>query len=280
MDTTLGSGLGSGIPLSTKSAGFRSVNFHSKQLHGARPVPLPNTTENTEKYGMISVAIHAFKEYGALRFTKRAFKFTWRSIRLRWWDYKHNVDTCNRILAVKDISGPSAAHALYYEACDSRLQTRLLRNLGIDFKDFIFIDIGTGKGKPLLVSAEFPFKRIIGLELSPALSEAARENCRNFRSSRQLCNNVEVICGDALEFEFPKEPTVLFMYNPFDALIMEPVIGSLVRSIKESPRKVVIIYLNPRQAHVIDRFEEFVPVLHGRDEADYRGLHYKVYSHV
>ena len=39
-----------------------------------------------------------------------------------------------------------------------------------------FLDIGAGKGRAMLLAAEYPFRRVIGVELHPALAAATREN--------------------------------------------------------------------------------------------------------
>jgi SAM-dependent methyltransferase len=41
-----------------------------------------------------------------------------------------------------------------------------------------FIDLGCGKGRPLIVAAEFPFRALTGIELSPYLCGIARRNVK------------------------------------------------------------------------------------------------------
>jgi len=51
-----------------------------------------------------------------------------------------------------------------------------LRQQAGDFHDFIFIDLGSGKGRTLLMASDYPFRRIVGVELLLALHQIAQEN--------------------------------------------------------------------------------------------------------
>jgi Putative methyltransferase len=218
-------------------------------------------------------------EHGIGGFARRARLYATRKARLVWWDWRHNVRTRDLMLTVKDQSGPSAAHAMYYEACDSNLLPQLLGELKTDFSKYVFVDIGTGMGKPLFIAATHPFKKIIGIEMSPMLVEAGRKNCGNFKSASQRCKDIEIVCEDAIKYNFPRDPLVVYMYNPFHEPIMRPFIVNLVDSIRRHPREVIIVYLNPRQAHVIEETKAFETVSKGTDESDYRRLRYAVWRH-
>ena len=56
-----------------------------------------------------------------------------------------------------------------------------------DFRDFIFIDLGSGKGRALLMASDYPFRRIVGVELLPQLHRAAQDNLTKYRSETQQC---------------------------------------------------------------------------------------------
>ena len=61
------------------------------------------------------------------------------------------------------------------------------------------------------MGSDYPFRRIVGVELLPALHRAARENLRKYRSESQKCFDLESICADATEFSFPVEPMLLYL---------------------------------------------------------------------
>jgi SAM-dependent methyltransferase len=119
------------------------------------------------------------------------------------------------------------------------------RQPGFDFRDFTFIDLGSGKGRTLLMAADYPFRRIVGVELLPALHQVAQENLRLYRSGSRKCFSVASICADATEFCFPAEALVLYLFNPFPEAGLRRVIGNLLSSLLEHPRAVYVIYHNP-----------------------------------
>src|SRR3954447_24824698 len=80
------------------------------------------------------------------------------------YDWDHHVDTTSaavthrtRLLAA--ISGAP------YQPTEPVLFGEMLAALSVNLQDFTFIDIGSGKGRTLLMASTFPFRRIIGVEL-------------------------------------------------------------------------------------------------------------------
>jgi hypothetical protein len=124
---------------------------------------------------------------------------------------------------------------------------------GFDFREFIFLDLGSGKGRTLLMASDYPFRRIVGVELLSALNVAAQDNICKYRSESQKCLAMESICEDASEFAFPNEPTVLFLFNPFPESGLKRVIVNLEQSLRDHPRLVYVLYHNPLLEHVLDR---------------------------
>ena len=52
----------------------------------------------------------------------------------------------------------------------------MLEQLHLDFQRFRFVDVGLGKGRALLLASDYPFREVIGVELSPELDRIARSN--------------------------------------------------------------------------------------------------------
>jgi SAM-dependent methyltransferase len=105
--------------------------------------------------------------------------------------------------------------------------------LQISPSDHTFIDLGSGKGRALIMAGEYKFRRIIGIEFSPELCAIAKKNLAITRT------HAEVICQSAVDFEFPREPTVIFMCNPFFEEVMKPVISHMHRD-------GFLVYVNPK----------------------------------
>jgi SAM-dependent methyltransferase len=120
-----------------------------------------------------------------------------------------------------------------------------------DFHDFIFIDLGSGKGRTLLMAADYPLRRSLGVELLPALHELAQANIAGYHSESQKCFALESLCADATAFVFPPVPLVLYLFNPFPEAGLRRVIANLERSLKENPRPFYVLYHNPLLQHAL-----------------------------
>jgi SAM-dependent methyltransferase len=169
------------------------------------------------------------------------------------YDWEHRVNTTSaavdwrdRLLGVFHSPYQPTESILFHE-----MIAVLSGQAGFEFGEFIFIDLGSGKGRTLLMASDYPFRRIVGVELLPALHRAAQENLGKYRSESQKCFAIESICGDATEFVFPAEPTVLFLFNPFPEAGLRRVIENLEQSLREHPRKIYLLYHNPLLEHVL-----------------------------
>jgi SAM-dependent methyltransferase len=174
------------------------------------------------------------------------------------WDFR--VDTTgatvgwrDRLLGLFHSPYQPTEPALFREM----LESLRLASPEIDFREFIFIDIGSGKGRALLMAADYPFRRILGIELLPELHRVAKENIGKYKSQLQQCFAVECLLGDASEFAFPAEPTVLYLFNPLPESGLAEMVSNLERSLRENPRPMFVLYHNPLLGHVLARNSSF-----------------------
>ena len=132
-----------------------------------------------------------------------------------------------------------------YQPLEQELFSEMLNALGIDYREFTFIDIGSGKGRALLMASAYPFHRILGIELLPELNEIAEDNISRFASSEQRCKRLETICADATTFQFPADPLVVYLFHPLPATGFTKVMTNLEMSWRERPRAMFVVYANP-----------------------------------
>ena len=137
---------------------------------------------------------------------------------------------------------------LLYAASPWRALPRALRFLGVSDRD-TFVDFGCGKGRVVHQAAKRPFRRVIGVEISPALAEIARTNLAT-RSHQHRCPNVEIVVADAKEFRVPDDLTIAYFWHPFTGETLQAVLRGIVDSIDRHPRPVRLIYLGPDDAEV------------------------------
>jgi hypothetical protein len=160
----------------------------------------------------------------------------------RAFDRAHGVDTSGTIpLQALDISSPNKGSGVRYEASDPNQFRELIDALPISFSRYTFIDIGAGKGRAMLLASEFPFRRIVGVEFSADLVRLARSNLERFESAHQRCRNFEVIHADAVDFQPPNEPLVVYFYNPFVREVMRQVLANVRSSAMRSGCPVYVV---------------------------------------
>jgi hypothetical protein len=136
----------------------------------------------------------------------------------------------------------------------------MLGVLAIDFSKFTFIDIGSGKGRTLLIASDFPFRRILGVELLLDLHRIAEENVRRYKSDSQKCLAIETILEDARQFAFPNEAMVLYLFNPLPEPGLIELISNLEESLKQHPRHVYVLYHNPLFERVLAKSKQLKKV--------------------
>jgi len=174
--------------------------------------------------------------------------------RCRIFDLQHGVHTCGDAnLAGLTLVGNNADHGVFYHPAHPKFLFEVFSSLKIDYQSYTFVDLGSGKGRALLVASEFPFSEILGVEFAAELHKIACENIRSYRSKTQKCKNVRSLNLDAAEFELPLTPLVLYLFNPFRPGVLSPVLQRLQRSLISHPRNVTLIYAAPFHASLIEQ---------------------------
>ncbi len=174
------------------------------------------------------------------------------------FDRAHQVDTSGLVRGETIDSGSLSDLYItgYYGISPSTLEQALER-LPEPVDAYTFVDLGCGKGRALLVAAKSPFRRLVGVEISPELAQIAQAN-----TSREARISVEQ--GDAARFSFPAEPLVIFLYHPF----LPPVLRKVLRNLKQaragSPHPTFLLYANPAYQRVIAKFPFLKLVWHHR----------------
>jgi len=167
------------------------------------------------------------------------------------WDYRVNTTSGaagwrDRLLGVFHSPYQPTERELFHEMMEA-----LAQPTKINFKDFTFIDLGSGKGRTLLMASDYPFRRILGVELLPSLNEIAQQNLAQYKSVAQKCFTLESIRKDAAQFNFPAGPLLIYLFNPFPESVLRRVLANLRRALDENPRTAYIIYYNPQHADIL-----------------------------
>ena len=85
------------------------------------------------------------------------------------YDWEHRVNTTSaavgwrdRLLGVFHSPYQPTESVLFHEMIGA-----LATQVDLEFPRFVFIDLGSGKGRTLLMASDYPFRRIVGVELLP-----------------------------------------------------------------------------------------------------------------
>jgi hypothetical protein len=174
------------------------------------------------------------------------------------FDRDYHVQTAGQIdLAALEVVGDNRDLGHFYLGTHSQAFRTLLASLPIRHAEFVFIDLGSGKGKALLLAAEWPFKAVIGVEFAPALHQVALANFRTYSNPNQKCFNLCSRNTDVTAFEFPAEPSVLYFFNPFSEIVLRGVLENLHRSLAACPREVWACYAHPYAHGPLDASPDF-----------------------
>lgn len=138
-----------------------------------------------------------------------------------------------------------------YSASSCLDLTRVLDRVAPRPANDVLLDLGSGLGRVVLIAALRPFRRVIGVEISPQQVERAKRNLELARP-KLACHDVQLVCGNAAEYEIPGDVTVVYLFNPFGGEVLRGVIRGIRRSVETRPRKVSIIVATAR------RFEQEV----------------------
>jgi hypothetical protein len=189
------------------------------------------------------------------------------------FDRDFGVDTAGSIpLSELDVTSDNWHFGGMYQPVGETVDfDQLLAQLAIPYEQFCFVDLGCGKGRAVLLASSLPFKMTVGVEFSPMLASIATENVRRWPAQRRKCGSVQILCADAAEYEFPDEPFVLFMYNPFGRPVMDRVVNNVRDAYGKRKRRIVVLYFTPKLGMLWDGIEFLSKVASGPGYSIYDG---------
>jgi SAM-dependent methyltransferase len=231
----------------------------------------------------ISIFFRRIFRHGLLGLVKLIpvnIRFLWQALkpaaiaarrRERALDRELGIETAGNVPAgaVSAESGVAAQNNTYQPVLREDFE-EIMSCLPTDTSSFCFIDVGSGKGRALVLAARRNFAQVIGIELSHNLHRIAEKNLTRIEGS--LCTSVRILNLDAREFLFPSVPSVIFLFNPFGEDIMRAVISNIERTHRNSDVPVFLLYLWPFQEEVINE--------RGMWQEIDQGLHWKAFTFV
>jgi SAM-dependent methyltransferase len=157
-------------------------------------------------------------------------------------DRRLGLETSGQV-AVSELGYDPDRHGCYEPSRWSLLRGALPRNKVSE--DDVFADIGSGKGRVIIEAARlYPFRRVIGVELSPELIAVAADNLRRLRRPLR-CRNIDLVHADASAWVPPDDLTIAYMFNPVRGAVFSAVISHLIDLVDRRDRPLPLIYVNP-----------------------------------
>jgi len=176
---------------------------------------------------------------------------------------KYNIDTTGAD-ELKKLSkkGIDISHATIYMPISYLLIEEIFRQLPVGAANH-FLDIGCGKGRAMCVAAHHGYKKVTGIDISAQLCEDAMTNLQHTKEKFQALQST-VITKDAMNFEIPADVDCIFLFNPFDVIIMGAVVANIMESVQDHPREIIVAYANPLYEDLfLD--EGFIEVFHTKE---------------
>ena len=193
------------------------------------------------------------------------------------FDARHGTDTAGSVdrerLGIEDADVRD--NAIRYLPSPVSVTEWMLDRVDVDPAAVTFVDLGCGKGRVLLVAAQRPFRRVVGVEISSELAAIARRNVERYRPPPPVRSDVEVINADVTTVDLPETDLLVHLYHPFETTIFAEVLRRLEDSLARTPRRVTIAYLAYAGAvgSVVETLDRFSWMHQVRYEQSIRG-HY------
>jgi SAM-dependent methyltransferase len=175
------------------------------------------------------------------------------------FDLKYGTDT-GGYLGPEELAGggihdrmnngySALAPSVFREACRRWRET--LAASASRLEAYTFVDVGAGKGRTLLLAAELAFRKVIGVELNAGLASIAERNIAVWSIKANSRTKIRITCQDALEFNWPRSPLLIYLNNPFECALVEQLAARIAAATVD--RSVDMLYVNPACADSLTR---------------------------
>jgi SAM-dependent methyltransferase len=137
---------------------------------------------------------------------------------------------------------PALQDATIYAPTRARPLSHLLRALNVP-PDAVFVDLGCGKGRALIVAAQYGVRRLKGIELVPEFIRSCETNLQKVLSRG---GNLEwqILNIDIRDYAVSPEDDVFYLYDPCAWSVVLACLSNILASWREHPRRFAIYHLN------------------------------------
>lgn len=156
------------------------------------------------------------------------------------FDIINGINTASRV-EKKDLHQQDEyfeSNNLYVASQTSQIKLVLNKLVKIDphVLNFNFYDLGSGKGKVLILAHKIGFKKIFGVEISKELHDLCKINLKKLK-----INDIILINKNALDLNTLKDNSVFYFYNSFEKKILDIVLDNIYNSLRNNNKIGYII---------------------------------------
>lgn len=169
------------------------------------------------------------------------------------FDLQYGIDTSGLVdaQALQD-DASLAAQLSPYMGSQPTIIRRALDTL-CDIAGYTFIDIGCGKGRPLVVASEYPFAGILGYDISADLVKTANANAAEIARRFPQRPAIRAVTANIVDLALPSGKLVVFMFNPFGPELMASLLARLEAGLASGAiEHLFVVYDNPVCGDVFD----------------------------
>jgi SAM-dependent methyltransferase len=166
------------------------------------------------------------------------------------FDAEHHVQTSGLVPGRHlSIGHPNDPHSTaYYGIAPSVFQELLAiwrpMRLHGPLSRYTFIDFGAGMGRAMLLASRLPFAEVVGVESHPDLAAIARKNILRWQADGRARCPLRILRQDALEFQFPANPCVAYLFNPFRVPVLQALRDKMENDFATRPGQLDLLYAN------------------------------------
>jgi hypothetical protein len=80
-----------------------------------------------------------------------------------------------------------------------------------------------------------------------------QKKSRYFGKKKKILTEVKIIECDVVNHEIQDDENIFFIFNAFDGVILDRVLGNIAQSLRKKPRKIWLIYCNPAHEDILER---------------------------
>ncbi len=123
----------------------------------------------------------------------------------------------------------------------------------------VFLDVGAGKGRAMLLASQYPFLRVEGVELNPELADIAQANLDLWQRDpgANALAPLTLHLADATQHPLPDAPTVAFLFHPFERPILRRFLRHIESCLADHPHPFDLLYANAEHGSLLDRHPAF-----------------------